>query len=87
MFNTVLNQSSFETDDCNRIRMDSWELDNKVQDACRALWPKITTENLKELTDYECYKKDFLRLFGFELSEVDYTKDVNPIVPLDVITL
>ncbi len=87
MFNTVLNQSSFETDDCNRIRMDSWELDNKVQDACRALWPKITTENLKELTDYECYKKDFLRLFGFELSEVDYTKDVNPIVPFDVITL
>ena len=87
MFNTVLNQSSFETDDCNRIRMDSWDLDNKVQDACRALWPKITTENLKELTDYECYKKDFLRLFGFELSEVDYTKDVNPIVPFDVITL
>lgn len=87
MFNTVLNQDTFETDECGRIRMDSWELDDKVQDACRKLWPQITTENLKELTDYETYKKDFLRLFGFELSEVDYDKDVNPVVPFDEITL
>ncbi len=87
MFNTVLNKDTFETDDKDRIRMDSWELDDKVQNECRALWPKITTENLKELTDYNNYKRDFLRLFGFELPEVDYQKDVNPEVNFDVITL
>ena len=87
MFNTVLNQKDFPTDDCDRIRMDSWELDDKVQDACRKLWPQITTENLKQLTDYENYKKDFLKLFGFELSVVDYSQDVNPEVNFEVITL
>lgn len=87
MFNTVLNQKDFPTDDCDRIRMDSWELDDKVQDACRKLWPQITTENLKQLTDYENYKKDFLKLFGFELSGVDYSQDVNPEVNFEVITL
>jgi enoyl-[acyl-carrier protein] reductase/trans-2-enoyl-CoA reductase (NAD+) len=87
MFNTVLNQDTFETDEKSRIRMDSWELEDKVQDACRALWPQITTENLKELTDYECYKSDFLKLFGFGCEGVDYDADVNPEVNFDVINL
>lgn len=87
MFNTVLNQPTFETDDKGRIRMDSWELSDKVQDACRALWPQITTANLRELTDYSNYKRDFLRLFGFEVPGVDYAADVNPVVEFDVITL
>ncbi len=87
MFNTVLNQNSFATDDKNRIRMDAWELSDKVQDACRQLWPQITTDNLKQLTDYECYKSDFLKLFGFGVAGVDYTADVNPEVNFDVITL
>ena len=67
--------------------MDSWELDDKVQNACRDMWPKITTENLKSLTDYECYKSDFLKLFGFGVANVDYDADVNPVVDFDVITL
>lgn len=87
MFNTVLNQDTFETDEKSRIRMDSRELEDKVQDACRALWPQITTENLKELTDYECYKSDFLKLFGFGCEGVDYDADVNPEVNFDVINL
>jgi|SRR5574344_309983 enoyl-[acyl-carrier protein] reductase / trans-2-enoyl-CoA reductase (NAD+) len=87
LFNSVLNQQSFGTDEKNRIRMDSWELDDKVQNACRALWPNITSENLKELTDYVCYKTDFLKLFGFMIDSVNYEADVNPEVNFDVITL
>ncbi|MGN1393893.1 MAG: enoyl-ACP reductase FabV [Succinivibrionaceae bacterium] len=87
MFNTALNNNDYPTDEKNRIRMDSWELKDSVQDACRALWPQITTENLKDLTDYNNYKKDFLKLFGFELDTVDYSADVNPVVDFDVITL
>lgn len=88
MFSTELNLPEYANlDDKARIRMDSWELDDKVQNACRELWPKITTANLKELTDYECYKADFLRLFGFGVAGVDYGADVDPVVDFDVITL
>lgn len=88
MFSTELNLPEYANlDDKARIRMDSWELDDKVQNACRELWPKITTANLKELTDYECYKADFLKLFGFGVAGVDYGADVDPVVDFDVITL
>jgi enoyl-[acyl-carrier protein] reductase/trans-2-enoyl-CoA reductase (NAD+) len=67
-------------DDAGRIRMDDWEMRDDVQAAVDERWPKITTENLSELTDFEGYKADFLRLFGFGLSDVDYEADVDPVV-------
>ena len=74
-------------DDAGRVRMDTYELDPKVQDACKALWPTVTTENLFDKTDYADYKKQFLQLFGFDIECVDYTKDSNPVVNFDVISL
>ncbi|AHG22522.1 trans-2-enoyl-CoA reductase [Chania multitudinisentens RB-25] len=79
--------SDLVLDDHARIRMDDWELRDDVQQACRDLWPLITSENLSELTDYAGYKQEFLRLFGFGLEEVDYDADVNPDVRFDVIEL
>ncbi|XAW90375.1 enoyl-ACP reductase FabV [Vibrio sp. CDRSL-10 TSBA] len=76
-----------ETDDKNRLRLDDWELREDVQQHCRDLWPQITTENLKELTDYEAYKEEFLQLFGFGIEGVDYDADVNPQVEFDVIDI
>lgn len=79
--------SSPETDDKNRLRLDDWELREDVQQHCRELWPQITTENLKELTDYEAYKEEFLQLFGFGVAGVDYDADVNPQVEFNVIDI
>lgn len=87
MFRTRINQADVATDEKGRIRMDDWELRDDVQQACRDLWPKITTENLRELTDYQEYKDEFLNLFGFGCSDVDYSADVNPEVSFDVIDL
>ena len=67
-------------DDAGRIRMDDWEMRDDVKAAVDEQWPKITTENLKELTDFEGYKADFLRLFGFGFPGVDYEADVDPVV-------
>jgi enoyl-[acyl-carrier protein] reductase/trans-2-enoyl-CoA reductase (NAD+) len=75
------------TDEQNRLRLDDWELRDDVQDACKALWPKVTTENLFQLTDYAGYKHEFLKLFGFERKDVDYDADVNPDVQFDCIEL
>ncbi|WP_038178312.1 enoyl-ACP reductase FabV [Vibrio rhizosphaerae] len=74
-------------DDKNRLRLDDWELREDIQQHCRELWPQITTENLKQLTDYEAYKEEFLKLFGFGLDGVDYDADVNPAVAFDVIDI
>ncbi len=79
--------SAPEVDEKNRLRLDDWELRDDIQGHCRQLWPQITTENLKELTDYEDYKTEFLKLFGFGIESVDYDADVNPAVAFDVIDI
>ncbi len=79
--------SAAEVDDMNRLRLDDWELRDDIQQHCRELWPQITTENLKELTDYVEYKEEFLKLFGFGVDGVDYEADVNPAVEADFIQI
>ena len=76
-----------EVDDCNRLRLDDWELRDNIQQHCQTIWPQVTTENISELTDYREYKQEFLKLFGFGAQGVDYEVDVNPNVTLDVVEL
>lgn len=64
-------------DDEGRVRLDDWELREDVQEACKALWPKVTTENLWDITDYAGYKHEFLKLFGFDRDDVDYNADLS----------
>lgn len=86
LFRTQLYSSdgSKNLDEGNRLRLDDWELRDSVQNACREIWPKVTTENLFELTDYANYKDEFLKLFGFGIDGVDYQADVSPVVEFDV---
>lgn len=71
----------------NRLRLDDWELREEIQQHCRDLWPQVTTENLSELTDYNEYKEEFLKLFGFGIDGIDYDAEVDPNVSFDVIEL
>ncbi|ABM02464.1 short-chain alcohol dehydrogenase [Psychromonas ingrahamii 37] len=79
--------SAPETDQARRIRLDDWELRDDVQQACKELWPKITTENLFELTDYKEYKEEFVQLFGFSIDGVDYDADVDTVVEFDCLSV
>lgn len=65
------------TDAEGRVRLDDWELRDAVQDACKTLWPTVTTENLRQITDYAGYKHEFLQLFGFDRADVDYEAEVQ----------
>ncbi len=40
-------------------------------------WDKIDTDNFRELSDYEGYKREFRNLFGFEVDGVDYEEAVE----------
>jgi len=87
MFRTQLYTASPERDDQQRIRMDDWELRETVQDAVKAIWPTVTSENLFDTTDYASYKSEFLKLFGFGVAGVDYAAEVNPVVPFAAVDL
>ena len=66
-----------------RWRLDERELREDVQQACLQLWPRVTTENLLQLTDYARYKREFLRLFGFGRADINYQDDVNTLREFD----
>jgi enoyl-[acyl-carrier protein] reductase/trans-2-enoyl-CoA reductase (NAD+) len=84
MFATrVYGPEGIVVDESGRVRMDDWEMRPEVQDAVNAVWPRVSTENLRELTDFEGYQREFLRLFGFGLEGVDYDADVDPEVPIE----
>jgi enoyl-[acyl-carrier protein] reductase/trans-2-enoyl-CoA reductase (NAD+) len=59
-------------DEARRLRLDDREMRKDVQGEVAALWPQITTENLRELTDFAGFQHEFRELFGFEVDGVDY---------------
>ena len=88
LFATKLyNDSVPDTDDKNRLRLDDWELRDEVQKTCGEIWSQLNDDKIYELTDYQGYKTEFLRLFGFGLNGVDYDADVSAEADFDVITL
>jgi enoyl-[acyl-carrier protein] reductase / trans-2-enoyl-CoA reductase (NAD+) len=64
------------------IRVDDLEMQEVVQQEIAALWPRLTTENVEQLTDLAGYRHDFYRLFGFDVAGIDYQADINPVVPI-----
>jgi enoyl-[acyl-carrier protein] reductase/trans-2-enoyl-CoA reductase (NAD+) len=76
----LYNGSPVPTDEQGRIRIDDWEMKDAIQNGVATLWNEVTTENLSSLGDLEGYRKDFMRLFGFEVEGVNYEEDVNEVV-------
>lgn len=80
MFRERLYSSGTETDNEGRLRLDDWEMADDIQAKIDGIWPKINTGNIHELSDFEGYKEEFLKLFGFGFEGVDYDADVDPVV-------
>ena len=73
LFNDHIGPGATPTlDDASRIRIDDWEMAEDVQAAVKTIWDEINTDNLNELSDYQGYQDDFLKLFGFGRADVDY---------------
>ena len=82
LFRQCLYNPARVLDEGGRLRMDGKELSEHVQAEVTALWQQVETSNIDELTDYKGYHQEFLRLFGFGYSHVDYEADVSPMVTL-----
>jgi enoyl-[acyl-carrier protein] reductase/trans-2-enoyl-CoA reductase (NAD+) len=77
MLNEKLYMSGPVTDDCGRLRLDDLEMEPDIQHEIEKIWAIVDEANLNDFADLEGYWSDFLRLFGFGISGVDYTADVN----------
>jgi enoyl-[acyl-carrier protein] reductase/trans-2-enoyl-CoA reductase (NAD+) len=64
-------------DAARRVRLDDREMRDDVQAEVAVLWPQVTTENLREITDFTGFQRDFRNLFGFEIEGVDYDQPVE----------
>jgi len=73
---------NLRVDEAGRVRMDERELDADVQAKVKELWPQVTSENLREIADFDGYREAFLQMHGFEFDGVDYSADVDPDVEL-----
>jgi enoyl-[acyl-carrier protein] reductase/trans-2-enoyl-CoA reductase (NAD+) len=80
LFTDKLTQAHPEVDELGRLYMNSKETNDATQAKIKALWDEVTQENFHELSDYAGYHHEFLRLFGFDLTGVDYEADVETLV-------
>ncbi|WP_428001432.1 enoyl-ACP reductase FabV [Acidovorax sp.] len=76
LFRDSLYGAAPHLDEEGRLRADEKELEEKVQTPVGQAWHQVTTENLRETTDFAGYQSEFLRLFGFGVEGVDYGADV-----------
>ena len=78
LFAGLFDGGALKRDDATCVRLDDLELKPEVQTEVQRTWERINTSNLRTLSDFDGYKKNFLQLFGFECEGVDYNADVNP---------
>lgn len=76
----LYNGADVPVDEKGRIRVDDWEMQEDVQAKVLELWNQVDTENLGTLGDLQGYKSEFIGLFGFGLSNIDYTAEANELV-------
>lgn len=64
------------------IRIDDYEMQKDVQEKVSDYWAQVNTENIMELTDIEGYRNEFYKLFGFSHANIDYNKEIDPVLPI-----
>lgn len=79
LFTTRLyHENSIKVDENGLVRMDDFELSPEVQTIVDQRWKNLNDDNLREYADLDGFDADFLKLFGFGFSGVDYNADVDP---------
>ncbi len=79
LFRTQVYGGPSHTDEAGRLRVDDRELREAVQAEVRRRWDLVTTDTIMELSDLAGFRRDFLRIFGFDVDGVDYDADVSPL--------
>ena len=59
------------------LRMDDWEMEEEVQNKVKNLWEQVDESNIRELTDIVDYRREYMKLHGFEVDGVNYDANVR----------
>jgi enoyl-[acyl-carrier protein] reductase/trans-2-enoyl-CoA reductase (NAD+) len=78
LWDALISKTPVRTDKFGRIRLDSWELDEKVQQEVKSRWAALESGNLKQLADVQWFRNEVRRLYGFGVSGVDYALPSEP---------
>jgi len=68
-------------DEEGRIRLDDFEMREDVQNEVEELWKTLKEGEVLSIGDLESFKTDYSHLHGFGYKNIDYSKDVNLIIP------
>ncbi len=74
------------TDSDGFVRLDDLEMKAVHQESVAGTWATITSKDLRDASDFDGYKRDFLRLFGFGVDGVDYEAEVEHLLPINNLT-
>jgi len=83
LFKERLYTNNIPVDENGRIRIDDLEMREDVQKTVAELWSNATTETLPIIGDLKGYSSDFLNLFGFGFSEINYSEDTNENIEIE----
>ncbi|MGW6917825.1 enoyl-[acyl-carrier-protein] reductase FabV [Kitasatospora sp. NPDC054939] len=70
-----------QLDEQQRIRLDGWEMDDKVQAAVHERWSAATTDTVAELADTDWFHAQVGRLYGWHVPGTDYSTPVRTDIP------
>jgi enoyl-[acyl-carrier protein] reductase / trans-2-enoyl-CoA reductase (NAD+) len=70
-----------DLDEQGRIRLDRWELAGDVQQEVASRWAACESGSLAGLAEADWFADQVLRLYGFRVPGVDYTKPAEPDLP------
>ncbi|MFW0072495.1 MAG: enoyl-ACP reductase FabV [Coxiella-like endosymbiont] len=73
----LYNNHEIPTDVEGRIRIDDLEMRYDVQQEVERLWHSIGNDNIETISDIAGYRREFYQLFGFDLDNVNYKKEVD----------
>ena len=68
---------SHHLDEFGRLRLDTVELGPEIQSDVAERWEQATSESIRDLSDLDSVREQFLRVFGFSVEGVDYEAKQN----------
>lgn len=83
LFRENLYSNSPRLDEAGRLSQNYRELEDSVQERVQHVWDNVDTDTIDEMTDYNSYHQEFLKLFGFDVAGVDYDADVSPLAEIN----
>ncbi len=83
LFHENIYSDSPRLDEQGRFRQNDKELEDSVQQRITNIWNVVDTDTIDELTDYNGYHQEFLKLFGFGVDGVNYEEDISPEIAIN----